>query len=291
MWSVRWFVPLLLLVPLSAAASARATVSKSDLLRVSFGDRKVEARAGAVGYGGENIALAWRGQRLTGRWLNQAVELQTSRVVVDGQLGGRPLLARISRAVTGGTIALALDGQLGGEPIALRVTPTWIRGLAGDCTYSLGLAGQAYRGWRDCDLGGTPQAVELELPVVGGHDDDGGLAAVLLVALAPRADELGPAPSAVREEVLEDRFGLSLGDAPGGGARVQRVRAGSEADAAGLVAGMVIEAAGGEPVTTAADLELRLSRLAAGQRLTLGCRWPGLDVTKKLAISAPPLRW
>jgi S1-C subfamily serine protease len=170
---------------------------------------------------------------------------------------------------------------LGEEVVHLSVSPNRISGAVGRCTYSLRLAAEAYRGWRDCNGGAIPVRTVLRLPAPLAEETDAARAALLLLVLSPRTDVAPP---------LVQRFGLHVVPTSGPtGAKVARVTPLSAAARAGLDEGMIITRVGQEDIQTPAELEAALGRARPGATVMLRARWPSSNRVQLLSLLVPPV--
>jgi hypothetical protein len=284
----RWLVTVLAL-PLAAGAATGVTLSASPLLSIQVGPRSTRAEVSVNDISGDELMLEWKGGHLSGRWMSQSVDLALGRASIKGNVGATQTSVKVKRTVLDDADGLALDGDLGDDQVSLWVTPTWIRGLVGPCTYSLGLSGTAYRGWRDCGSGGVPVPFALELPDMRTHNDDASVAALLLTVLAPVEPTPAFNPRVSVEDRVDQLFGLRLRDAQAEqGAQVVMALPGTPAARAGLREGMVVTRAGLAPVTSGHELAAALARLRPGESLVLRLHAPGKLEWTVLAITAPP---
>jgi hypothetical protein len=287
-------VHLLLAFGLLAAspslARAALTVSRDDeSVRLEVGRHSAQLRLRGRNLSGGGVDLTNDAKGIHGHAYGVAIDLALDKGRISGQLGRAPVQVSVQQLGAG----IDLEGALGENPVNLTVQPTRIGGVLGECTYALGLAGEEYRGWRDCGGPPVPLRTLLRLPAAVGAWSDAEQAALLLALLS--ASPLPPAlvtraagPGPWTQEALLSQFGLAVATEDSqGGLRITRVVALSPAAAAGLDEGMIITHVGYEDVQNIDSLLRALRRLNPGSTVVLQLQSSGGDARFMVSLQAP----
>lgn len=282
---------LVVMVGVAAWATPGLTYSaQARRLKVDVGDEHLKLDVGEEGLRGGGTSLDWSGPKLTGRSLDQDIELTVESDHVVGHVGPTAVRALVTPDATG----FWMTGELGDGRIELRFGPMGLTGTLGACTYALNTDVDTYRGQRTCGapaVAPTPVAVTLPRSLEGLSNPRA--AALFVAVLAPLHVTASLTPQASAADVLLKRYGLRLDDARPAegprGARITTVVAGSAAQRAGLQPGMVVTHAGAEDVDSAASLAAALLRLRPFDTLVLRLQRPDRPEWIQLAIGAPAL--
>lgn len=184
---------LVLVLGIGLFAVAEVTVSAREPLLLQVGEQDLQVRVGPESISGGGLQLRRAPGGLKGTLRGLPVDLRWNDAGnISGQAAGVAvdLVARPRSGQTG----LDLTGRFGEDPSRLMLSPTFISGSVGGCSYSLAMAGNRYSGWRTCGATqGPPAPVTLRIPdemVPLARAEEGALLSLLL-----SAETLPPAPS------------------------------------------------------------------------------------------------